>query len=103
MYSQNFEDSKITATQQQRLAYVYVRQSTVFQTVHHRESTERQYNLGQRAESLGWSTEAIIVIDEDQGQSAVSANHRHGFQRLVAAVAGISWRARAILTRPAAA
>lgn len=87
MYSYRSESSKITAAHQQRRAYVYVRQSTVFQTIHHRESTERQYNLRQRAEALGWSAEAITVIDEDQGQSAVSANHRHGFQRLVTAVA----------------
>ena len=81
------ESAKIAAAHQQRQAYVYVRQSTVFQTVHHRESTERQYNLRHRAEALGWSAEAIVVIDEDQGQSAVSAQHRQGFQRLVAAVA----------------
>ena len=87
MYLSYSESSKITAAHQQRHAYVYVRQSTVFQTVHHRESTERQYNLRHRAEALGWAAEAIVVIDEDQGQSAVSANHRHGFQRLVAAVA----------------
>lgn len=87
MYSYRSESSKITAAHQKRRAYVYVRQSTVFQTVHHRESTERQYNLRQRAAALGWSAEAITIIDEDQGQSAVSANHRHGFQRLVAAVA----------------
>jgi len=87
MYSYRSESSKIAVAHQQRCAYVYVRQSTVFQTVHHRESTERQYNLRQRAEALGWPAEAITVIDEDQGQSAVSAHHRHGFQRLVAAVA----------------
>lgn len=79
--------AKITAAHQQRPAYVYVRQSTVFQAIHHRESTERQYNLGQRAQALGWSPDAITIIDEDQGQSAVAATHRHGFQRLVAAVA----------------
>ena len=87
MYSDRSERPKITAAHQQRPAYVYVRQSTVFQTVHHRESTERQYNLRHRAEALGWSVETIVVIDEDQGQSAVSAHHRQGFQRLVAAVA----------------
>lgn len=79
--------SKITAAHQRRRACVYVRQSTVFQVNHHRESTERQYNLRQRAQLLGWSPEAITVIDEDQGQSAASADHRHGFQRLVAEIA----------------
>ncbi|MGB5734459.1 MAG: recombinase family protein, partial [Thiohalocapsa sp.] len=66
---------------------MYVRQSTVFQVNHHRESTERQYNLRQRAQALGWSPAAITVIDEDQGQSAASADHRQGFQRLVAEIA----------------
>jgi DNA invertase Pin-like site-specific DNA recombinase len=87
MYSYRSASSKITAAHQQRRACVYVRQSTVFQVVHHRESTERQYNLCQRAQALGWSDEIIIVIDEDQGQSAASAEHRQGFQRLVAEVA----------------
>lgn len=79
--------SKITAAHWQRGACVYVRQSTVFQVRHHRESNERQYCLGQRALALGWAPSAITIIDEDQGQSATSADHRHGFQRLVAAVA----------------
>ena len=87
MYMNRFESPKVTAAHLQRQAYIYVRQSTVFQTLHHRESTERQYNLSHRAEALGWSADAITIIDEDQGQSAVSANHRHGFQRLVSAIA----------------
>jgi hypothetical protein len=40
------QGSKIRAEHLQRRACVYVRQSTVFQVTHHRESTERQYNLG---------------------------------------------------------
>jgi DNA invertase Pin-like site-specific DNA recombinase len=79
--------SKITDDHQQRRACVYVRQSTVFQINHHRESTERQYNLRQRAQALGWSPERIVIIDEDQGQTATAAEHRHGFQRLVGAIA----------------
>ena len=77
---------KIRADHLERRAYVYVRQSTQFQVLHHRESTERQYNLRQRAEELGWSKSAIETIDEDQGQSAASAEHRTGFQRLVSEV-----------------
>jgi DNA invertase Pin-like site-specific DNA recombinase len=65
---------------------VYVRQSTNFQVVHHRESTERQYNLRQRAIDLGWPAPAVDVVDEDQGQSAASAEHRTGFQRLVSEI-----------------
>jgi len=79
--------TKITADHRQRRACVYVRQSTVFQVLHHRESTERQYNLRQRARELGWAADTVVIIDEDQGQSGTSAEHRHGFQRLVAEVA----------------
>jgi DNA invertase Pin-like site-specific DNA recombinase len=79
--------SKITADHRRRKACVYVRQSTVFQVHHHRESTERQYQLRQRALDLGWAVEAIMIIDQDQGQSAASAAHRHGFQQRVSEVA----------------
>jgi DNA invertase Pin-like site-specific DNA recombinase len=78
--------SKIRADHLERRAYVYVRQSTQFQVVHHRESTERQYNLRQRAAELGWAQNTIETIDEDQGQSAASAEHRTGFQRLVSEI-----------------
>jgi DNA invertase Pin-like site-specific DNA recombinase len=80
-------NGKIRADHLERRACVYIRQSTVFQVTHHRESTERQYNLRERALALGWTTGSIDVIDEDQGQSGTSAEHRHGFQRLAAEVA----------------
>src|SRR6266545_116516 len=78
--------TKIHPEHLDRRAFVYVRQSTYFQVVHHRESTERQYNLRQRALDLGWSTGAIEIVDEDQGQSAASAEHRAGFQRLASEI-----------------
>jgi DNA invertase Pin-like site-specific DNA recombinase len=78
--------SKIRADHLERRAYVYVRQSTQFQVVHHRESTERQYNLRQRGAEPGWPQDAVETIDEDQGQSAASAEHRTGFQRLVSEI-----------------
>jgi DNA invertase Pin-like site-specific DNA recombinase len=79
--------SKIRAEHLQRRARVYIRQSTVFQVTRHRESTERQYNLRERALAFGWAPETIAIIDDDQGQSATSAEHRLGFQRLAAEVA----------------
>jgi len=79
--------SKVRAEHLTRRACVYIRQSTVFQVTHHRESTERQYHLRERAIELGWMAGAVAIIDEDQGQSATSADHRQGFQRLVAEVA----------------
>jgi len=75
--------SKVRVDHQRRLAYVYVRQSTQAQVEQHKESTERQYGLQQRAMDLGWPAERVLVIDEDQGRSATSAEHRHGFRRLV--------------------
>lgn len=69
-----------------RVACIYVRQSTLAQVRHHRESTERQYGFVQRAEALGWPQDRVAVIDEDLGKSGTSAEARGGFQRLVAQV-----------------
>jgi DNA invertase Pin-like site-specific DNA recombinase len=77
---------KITDGHLQRLAIVYVRQSTQQQVLEHRESTARQYALADRAVALGWPAAAVEVIDEDQGHSGSSAEGRSGFQRLLATV-----------------
>ena len=77
---------KITDKHLQRLAIVYVRQSTQQQVLEHRESTARQYALADRAVALGWPAAAVQVIDEDQGHSGSSAEGRSGFQRLLAEV-----------------
>ena len=69
-----------------RLAIVYVRQSTAQQVAENRESTDRQYALVNRAIELGWSPDRILVIDEDQGKSGATAEDRLGFQRLLAEV-----------------
>jgi DNA invertase Pin-like site-specific DNA recombinase len=78
--------SKVTASHLARTAYLYVRQSTLRQVVSNTESTQRQYALRQRAVALGWPSEQIVVIDQDQGHSGASAADREGFQRLVAEV-----------------
>ncbi len=69
-----------------RLAYLYVRQSTLQQVLENTESTARQYALRERALALGWSQERIVVIDQDLGHSGASTADRLGFQRLVAEV-----------------
>jgi DNA invertase Pin-like site-specific DNA recombinase len=69
-----------------RLAIVYVRQSTLQQSVRHQESTRLQYGLVERAADLGWPRVRIEVIDEDLGKSGATAEGRAGFQRLVSAV-----------------
>ena len=77
---------KITASHLERMAYLYVRQSTLRQVVENTESTARQYGLRERAVALGWPLERVVVIDSDLGQSGASAADREGFQRLVSEV-----------------
>jgi DNA invertase Pin-like site-specific DNA recombinase len=77
---------KIRAFHRERLAVVYVRQSTVQQVLDHQESTRLQYGLVSRAQALGWEASRILVIDEDLGKSGSSAQGRAGFQRLVSEV-----------------
>src|SRR5215208_1624086 len=75
--------SKVGDRQLERLAVVYVRQSTRQQVLDHGESTRLQYGLVERAVALGWPTSRVLVIDEDLGKSGSSAAGRVGFQRLV--------------------
>jgi DNA invertase Pin-like site-specific DNA recombinase len=77
---------KIGPRHWERLAVVYVRQSTMQQVLEHQESTRLQYGLVRRAIAWGWPEARVLVIDDDQGRSGTSAEGRHGFQRLVAEV-----------------
>jgi DNA invertase Pin-like site-specific DNA recombinase len=70
----------------QRDAYIYVRQSTLAQTVRNTESLLRQYDLAGRARQLGWAEHQIVVVDDDLGRSGASAQGRKGFSDLVADV-----------------
>jgi DNA invertase Pin-like site-specific DNA recombinase len=78
--------SKVQPRHLERLAVVYVRQSTLQQVQEHRESTALQYALRSRAIAWGWSGERVLVIDEDLGCSGASTEGRAGFQRLLAEV-----------------
>ena len=79
-------DEPLTAAHRAKLAYIYVRQSSVNQVRQHQESTELQYRLVDRAVGLGWPRERVHVIDEDLGKSGVTSTERHGFQRLIAEI-----------------
>lgn len=78
--------SKIRDRHLDRLAMVYVRQSSPQQVIENRESRERQYALAEFAQRLGWPPERVVIVDEDQGQSGKSADNRSGFQRLMTEV-----------------
>lgn len=77
---------KIQPSHLERKACIYIRQSSMRQVEENLESQDLQYQLSQRACSLGWSTEQVLVIDDDLGKSAISSSAREGFQALVAAV-----------------
>jgi DNA invertase Pin-like site-specific DNA recombinase len=77
---------KINASHRGRDAYVYVRQSTPSQMIHHTESLARQYELRERAVALGWPGHHVVVIDADLGRSGAQSAGRLGFKELVADV-----------------
>ena len=83
------DTNKVTPAHLQRVAVVFIRQSTPGQVEHHRESTARQYALAERAHALGWALEQVQVIDEDLGLSGsvVSIGKRSGFAHLTTEVA----------------
>ena len=59
--------NKVTTNHLARMAYLYIRQSSLHQVQENRESTARQYDLKRRALGLGWTSDQIVVIDEDLG------------------------------------
>src|SRR5215475_9640940 len=85
--SEQLRSPKLRPWHLDRLAIVYVRQSTPQQVLEHLESTARQYALADRAVALGWPRDRVVTIDDDLGKSGQSVEGRPGFQRLLAEVA----------------
>src|SRR5260370_7268204 len=77
---------KLHAWHRERLAVVYVRQSTVQQVLNHQESTRLQYGLVSRAQALGWTADRVLVIDDDLGKSPPRPQARPGFHLLASDV-----------------
>src|SRR5712692_3886654 len=75
---------KITEQHRSRPAYIYVRQSTNAQVLHHQEGTERLYALRAMALELGWSESAIRTLDRDLGMTGTEMTRREDFKTLVA-------------------
>jgi DNA invertase Pin-like site-specific DNA recombinase len=78
--------SKLRPAHLGRDAYVYVRQSTLTQVREHTESLERQYELADRAMTLGWPPRQVVIVDDDLGRSGAESSAREGFKNLVADV-----------------
>ena len=73
---------KITPQHRGRLAYIYIRQSTLRQVAENQESQALQYQLADHAARLGWSAEQTHIIDEDLGKSGARRAERDGFEKL---------------------
>jgi DNA invertase Pin-like site-specific DNA recombinase len=80
-------NDKIASRHLERLAVVYIRQSSMAQVHRNQESTKIQYSLAGKAQQLGWSHERVLTVDDDLGLSGASAEGRRGFQRVLAEVA----------------
>ena len=74
---------KIEPQHRQRLAVVYIRQSSPGQVKNHPESYRIQKRLTERAGSLSWAEEKIKVIEGDQGSSASLPQTRDNFNMLL--------------------
>ena len=77
-------NDKIQPRHLERIAFVYVRQSSLQQVRDHREGQRQQYALVERARALGFRE--TVLIDEDQGRSGSGRQERPGFGRLLASV-----------------
>ena len=71
-------ERKMTGAHLQRLAVIYVRQSTLAQVRFHRESTERQYALADEAARLGWEATGSWSLDSDLGLSGATRKSAKG-------------------------
>jgi len=81
-------EHKISQRHRDRLALIYLRQSSAAQVRDHTESTMRQYALADAAVALGWDRSQVVVLDGDLGQSGRSTRLRHDFKEVVAKVCG---------------
>src|SRR5262249_41214676 len=71
--------SKIAARHLDRLAVVYVRQSTTQQVLVHGESTRLQYGLVSRAQAYGWGRGPGVGLDGGLGEAGGATRGRDGF------------------------
>ncbi len=77
---------KVQEHHRRKPAYIYLRQSTPGQVLHHRESTERQYALREKARELGWNESLVRTLDQDLGKTGTEMTRREDFKTLVADV-----------------
>jgi excisionase family DNA binding protein len=79
-------NNKIGPQHLQRMAGVYVRQSSMQQVRENTASTDLQYDLVEHVVALGWPRDRIHVYDGDQGHSGSLPGGREEFGQLAADV-----------------
>lgn len=73
---------KIQPHHLERLAIIYVRQSTPKQVRDNKESRLRQRALSKRANQLGWDDEKVLVLEEEKAQTASSTANRSTYRKV---------------------
>jgi DNA invertase Pin-like site-specific DNA recombinase len=79
-------NDKIQPHHLQRVAVVYVRQSSPTQLRNNRESSRRQRALKQRACDLGWPRERVLVLEEEKAKTGSSTEGRRAYRDLAEGV-----------------
>ena len=70
----------------EKLAFVYLRQSSITQVKRNTEGEERQRRMQDVIEALGWPRQQISLLRGDTGNSGGSLHGREDYQRMLAAV-----------------
>ena len=79
---------KIRPEHLQKLAFIYVRQSTQYGVEHNIVGGRRQREEGEAlALRYGWSRDKIIIVDCDQAVSGSSTDKRYGYAEMLRAIA----------------
>lgn len=74
-------NDKIQPHHLERLAVVYVRQSSPTQLRNNHESPRRQRALKQRARQLGWSEQRVLILEEDHARTGSSTHDRQAYRQ----------------------
>ena len=77
---------KVQSAHLERLAIVYLRQSSPRQVRENFRSTERQYGLAEKAAALGWEPARVLTVDADLGISGRGTHAREAYKELVGRV-----------------
>src|SRR5215207_3335673 len=79
--------NKVHEQHTSKIAYHYVRQSTVVQTRKNTGSTQVQVDMYKQALASGFPAENIITVVRDQARSARSTKNRDGFKEMLVDIA----------------